>query len=58
MHEIPSNDLRRLIGKIPHWIRTDLSSHDAAWRERAEDALHAMLSAVLGAEEPPSSPVT
>ena len=56
MQEARSNDLRRMIGKMPHWIRIDLSSADAGLRERAEDALHAMLIAFLDGGEVSSSP--
>lgn len=55
MTENRFKDLRGVIEKLPHWVRADLSSADASLRERAEDALHAMLTAFLGAGEDSSS---
>lgn len=45
-----------MIEKLPHWVGADLSSTDAGLRERAEDALHAMLAAFLSGEEGSSPP--
>lgn len=55
MQESASKDFRELIAKMPLWLRTDLSSSDHGLRERAEDALHAMLSAALDASATPTS---
>ena len=46
-----SNDvkLRDLVRRLPDWMRKDLASSDAPRRERAEDALHAMLLPLLEA---------
>lgn len=46
-----SNDvkLRDLVRRVPDWMRKDLASSDATRRERAEDALHAMLLPLLDA---------
>ncbi|MDE8652778.1 hypothetical protein [Novosphingobium album (ex Liu et al. 2023)] len=35
-----------MVKNIPQWIRVDLASDDAARRERAEDALSAMILAI------------
>jgi hypothetical protein len=43
MREEGSDHLLGLIRRMPEWVRTDLSSKDAALRERAEDTLAAML---------------
>jgi hypothetical protein len=40
-------DVRRMIGRMPQWLRADLSANDAIIRERAEDALSAMIVAAL-----------
>lgn len=57
MQEARSNALRHMIEKIPRWVRTDLSSADTGLRERAEDALHAMLISLLeGADDTLPSP--
>ena len=46
-HAEPRSDaLRHMIERMPRWVRTDLSSADAGLRERAEDALLAMLLGV------------
>lgn len=55
MTENRFRDLRGVIEKLPHWVRADLSSTDAGLRERAEDALHAILIACLNDEEDSSS---
>ncbi len=36
-----------MLGRIPQWLRVELSSSDAMLRERAEDALSAMIVAAL-----------
>lgn len=36
--------VRAVIAKAPHWVRQDLSSKDATLRERAEEALAAMIA--------------
>ncbi|MBY8825515.1 hypothetical protein [Sphingomonas colocasiae] len=53
MQKSISQDLRELIAKMPQWLRTDLSSADPGLRERAEDTLHAMLTAALDAGQAP-----
>lgn len=37
-----------VLHRVPAWVRSDLSSSDAALRERAEDVLAAMIGAALG----------
>lgn len=49
-----SNIVRQMLGRIPQWLRVDLSSSDALLRERAEDALSAMIVAALA--EPDTGP--
>ncbi len=52
-----SNDvrLRDLVRRLPDWMRKDLASSDGPRRERAEDALHAMLLPLLeGSDGTPS----
>ena len=39
--------VRAVIAKAPHWVRQDLSSKDATLRERAEEALAAMIASAL-----------
>jgi hypothetical protein len=40
-----------VLNQAPEWIRSDLTSKDASLRERAEEALAAMIAAaVAGAE--------
>jgi hypothetical protein len=39
--------VRQMVGRIPRWLRGDLASSDPRLRERAEDALAAMLIAAL-----------
>ncbi len=57
-----SDGVRHMLGRIPQWLRVELSSSDAMLRERAEDALSAMIVAALAepvaAVEPvlPSAP--
>jgi hypothetical protein len=57
-----SDGVRHMLGRIPQWLRVELSSGDAMLRERAEDALSAMIVAALAepiaAAEPvlPSAP--
>ena len=40
--------LRDLVGRIPQWLRNDLNATDSMLRERAEDALVAMIAALVG----------
>ena len=61
-NEIPQA-VRRMVGRIPRWLRGDLASSDARLRERAEDALSAMLMTALAEPgacavslPPPSAP--
>ena len=54
--------VRHMLGRIPQWLRVELSSSDAMLRERAEDALSAMIVAALAEPvaaakpAPPSAP--
>lgn len=41
--EIGDNNLRELVSRLPAWLRADLSTTDAQRRERAEDALVAII---------------
>ncbi len=41
--------IETLMPKLPQWLRHDLSSNDRATRERAEDALVAMILAAVSA---------
>lgn len=58
MTDASLDQMQHLIRKLPQWIRTDLSSQDASLRERAEDALHGMISAAIKAVGEPSKTVT
>ena len=58
MHDAPLDRIQNLLRKLPRWIRTDLSSHDASLRERAEDALYGMIGAAIRAGGESSEPVT
>jgi hypothetical protein len=58
MHDAPLDQIQHLIRKLPRWIRTDLSSQDAALRERAEDALYGIISAAIRDGGESSEPVT
>ncbi len=49
-----SDGVRHMLGRIPQWLRVQLSSSDAMLRERAEDALSAMIVAALA--EPVAAP--
>ena len=40
--------LRDLVGRIPQWVRDDLTATDPMLRERAEDTLVAMIAALVG----------
>lgn len=42
-----SEAIHRLLQRLPQWLRTDLASADSLQRERAEEALLAMLMACL-----------
>lgn len=39
--------VRAVIAKAPHWVRQDLLSKDAPLRDRAEEALAAMIANAL-----------
>ena len=52
----PMNDQQRttitaVVHRAPEWIRQDLVSKDQAARQRAEDALAAMIAAALGSDK-------
>ncbi|WP_176593489.1 hypothetical protein [Sphingobium sp. EM0848] len=40
--------LRDMVRRIPQWLRADLNAMDPMLRERAEDALVALIAASLG----------
>lgn len=44
--------IHAVIAKAPAWIRHDLTSKDASTRERAEDALSAMIASAISATTP------
>lgn len=44
---VDSDAIHRLLHRLPQWLRTDLASSDSLQRERAEEALLAMLMACL-----------
>lgn len=48
--ELPKRILHA-IGRMPDWLRRDLSSKDEANRHRAEEALSAMIGGALGGHE-------
>jgi len=54
MHDIQSIILAA-VARAPQWARQDLTSGDAMIRERAEDALAAIIVQALREAEPPSS---
>ncbi|BBD02133.1 hypothetical protein YGS_C2P0146 [Sphingobium sp. YG1] len=41
------SQLTALLRRLPDWMRRDIAATDPARRERAEEALHAMLIALL-----------
>lgn len=49
-----------VLNQAPQWIRVDLASKEPALRERAEEALAAMIAAAVASAErlafPPPSP--
>jgi len=38
--------VREMVRRIPQWLRCDLNANDPMLRERAEDALAAMIAAL------------
>jgi hypothetical protein len=42
-----TNVVSAVLRQLPQWIRTDLASKDAALRERAEDALAAIVASAV-----------
>lgn len=40
--------IRQMVGRMPQWLRAHLSATDPMLRERAEDALSAMIVAAIG----------
>jgi hypothetical protein len=50
-----NGDLTAIITSVlnaaPQWIRSDLASNDAARRQRAEEALAAMIAAAIAGAE-------
>tara|TARA_B100001105_G_C22198380_1_gene360042 strand:- start:287 stop:460 length:174 start_codon:yes stop_codon:yes gene_type:complete len=42
-----SESVHCMLKRLPQWLRADLASSDAQQRERAEDALFAMITACL-----------
>ena len=57
MNDASPEQMQHRIRKLPQSIRTDLSSHDAVLRERAEDALYGMIRAAIIAGGESSGPV-
>lgn len=51
-----SNGIRQMLGRMPQWLRVDLSATDVMLRERAEDALSAMIMAALAGADTASEP--
>ena len=49
MQDDASRSIRKLIERMPQWLRVDLSARDAMVRGRAEDALFAMIDAAITA---------
>lgn len=47
MSEEIQTAVNTVIARTPEWIRHDLASKDAAARERAEEALAAMIASAL-----------
>ncbi|NOW48685.1 hypothetical protein FHW96_004875 [Novosphingobium sp. SG751A] len=45
-------NLPEMVKRLPQWLRSDLCSSDTLLRERAEDALIAMLEVHLGKKTP------
>lgn len=41
------SQLTALLRRLPDWMRRDIAATDPARRERAEEALHAMLLALI-----------
>lgn len=41
------SQLTALLRRLPDWMRRDIAAIDPARRERAEEALHAMLLALI-----------
>jgi len=52
-----SDGVRHMLGRIPQWLRVQLSSSDAMLRERAEDVLSAMIVAALAEPVAATEPV-
>ncbi len=52
-----SDGVRQMLGRIPQWLRVELSSSDAMLRKRAEDALSAMIIAALAEPVDAAAPV-
>lgn len=42
--------IRRTVERMPQWLRTELCATDLMLRERAEDALSAMIAAAIGTD--------
>jgi hypothetical protein len=53
MRDDPSQRIQNVIARLPDWLRRDLSSEGDATRERAEDALAAVI--LSAAAEPLAS---
>lgn len=56
MQEGTSKSIRQMVEHMPHWLRVDLSSTDATLRDRAEDALSAMIVATVDATKTANAP--
>jgi hypothetical protein len=45
-------NLNEMVKRLPQWLRSDLCSSDISLRDRAEDALIAMIAVQLGKAAP------
>ena len=50
-----NNDISARIAQVvkgaPEWVRSDLASHDASSRERAEETIAAMIASALASDD-------
>ena len=56
MQEESSNSVRQMVERMPKWLRVDLSSADPMLRQRAEDALFAMIAAATDVDDTAKAP--
>ncbi|MCE7797106.1 hypothetical protein LWE61_11110 [Sphingobium sufflavum] len=45
--ESPLDPISQMVAKLPDWLRHDLAAKDKKSRERAEEALSAMIAATI-----------